>query len=70
MGTTIMSQKTKFRWGFQWGKVGAGLVMLLVGGGISLALWQVGYINFWAAGTAVVGVFTTLSGLIGEEGVW
>ncbi len=62
--------KKKVRWGFQWGKVGTGLVMLLVGGGISLGLWQTGIISFWAIGAAVVGLFTTLSGLIGEEGVW
>lgn len=65
-----MGNNKKPRWGFQWGKVGSGAVMLLIGGGISLALWEAGYINFWAAGLAVVGLLTMLSGLIGEEGVW
>lgn len=58
------------RWGFQWGKVGAGAVMLLVGGGISLVLWAGHVISFWAVGTAVVGLFTMLNGLMGEDGVW
>jgi hypothetical protein len=59
------------RWSFQWGKVGAGAAMLLVGGGISAVLWfSGGYINRWAAGTAIVGLFTMLAGLIGEEGIW
>jgi hypothetical protein len=65
-----MAKKKQFRWGFQWGKVGSGLVMLLIGGGISLALWLNGYVNLWAAGLAAVGLFTMLSGLLGEEGVW
>lgn len=58
------------KWGFQWGKVGAGAVMLLIGGGVSAVLLIGGVVNFWAAGLAIVGVFTMLSGLIGEEGVW
>jgi hypothetical protein len=66
-----MSKKKKgFRWGFQWGKVASGGVMLLIGGGISFALWLGGIVNLWAAGLAVVGLFTMLSGLMGEEGVW
>lgn len=66
-----MSKKDGFRWGFQWGKVGSGIVMVLIGGGISAALWFGGSrVNVWAAGTAIVGVFTIISGLIGEEGVW
>jgi hypothetical protein len=65
-----MAKKKGFRWGFQWGKVGSGAVMLLVGGGISLALWQTGTISFWLIGLAVVGAFTMLSGLMGEEGIW
>lgn len=59
------------RWGFQWGKVGAGALMLLIGGGISLALYfGGGYVNGWALLTAGGGLVTMLSGLIGEEGVW
>jgi hypothetical protein len=61
----------KFRWGFQWGKVGSGALMLLVGGGITSAGWlAAGRISLWAAGLAIVGLFTMLSGLTGEEGVW
>lgn len=58
------------RWGFDWGKVGSGGVMLLIGGGISLALFFAGRINFWAIGIAIVGLVTMLNGLIGEEGIW
>ena len=65
-----MSKKDGLRWGFQWGKVGSGAVMFLVGGGISLVLWQGGYVNFWAIGATVIGAFTILSGLMGEDGVW
>lgn len=65
-----MSKKKGVRWGFQWGKVGSGAGMLLIGGGISLALWLGGAINFWAVGLAIVGLFTMLSGLMGEDGVW
>ena len=65
-----MSKKDGFRWGFQWGRIVSGAVMLLIGGGISLALWQAGRINFWAIGVGVVGILTMLSGLMGEDGVW
>jgi hypothetical protein len=60
-----------FRWGFQWGKVAAGGGMFLIGGGISLVLWLAAdTISMYAAGLAVVGLFTMLSGLMGEEGIW
>jgi len=50
-----MSKKRPgFRWGFQWGKVGSGALMLLIGGGISLALWQADRINFWAIGISII----------------
>jgi len=65
-----MGKKPGVRWGFQWGKVVSGLVMLLAGGGISLALWLGGAISPWAIILAVVGLFTMLNGLMGEEGVW
>jgi hypothetical protein len=58
------------RWGFQWGKVGSGALMLLVGGGILLASLCFGHISTWGAITATVGLFTMLSGLMGEEGIW
>lgn len=63
-------QKRRFRWGFQWGKVGGGIVMLLIGGGLTVVMWFGGEINLWAIGLAVIGLFTMLAGLIGEEGVW
>jgi hypothetical protein len=59
-----------FRWGFQWGKVGSGAVMFLIGGGITLVGLLGGRLIIWPAALAVVGLFTMLSGLIGEEGVW
>ena len=59
------------KWGFQWGKVAAGAAGLLIGGGITVALLlSTDRIFFWPAGIAVVGLFTMLSGLMGEEGVW
>ncbi len=59
------------RWGFQWGKVGAGATMLLIGGGISAALWFGDHIvSGWAVIAAVVGFFTMINGLMGEEGIW
>jgi hypothetical protein len=63
-------KKKPFRWGFQWGKVASGGVMFLIGGGISLALWAGGVVSLWPVGLAAVGLFTMLSGLMGDEGVW
>ncbi len=65
-----MNKKGGFRWGFQWGKVATGGLMFLVGGGIALAGWFAGVLIVWAAVVAVVGLFTMLSGLMGEEGIW
>jgi hypothetical protein len=65
-----MGKKSGFRWGFEWEKVGSGALMLLVGGGIAFVGWLAGAINGWALGLAVVGLFTMLSGLVGEEGIW
>lgn len=60
-----------FRWGFQWWKVGSGAAMFLIGGGITLAiLIGTGRLFFWPATIAVIGLFTMISGLIGEESVW
>ena len=64
-----MAKKRKV-WGFKWPQVIAGLGMLAVGGGVGLVGWLSGYIVVWAVVTAVIGLFTLLSGLIGEEGVW
>jgi hypothetical protein len=67
-------KRKKFRgikWGFDWGKVGGGGLTFLIAGGITLALVvTTGRLYFWPAGIAVVGLFTCLSGLMGEEGIW
>ncbi len=60
-----------FRWGFQWGKVVSGGVMFLIGGVICLVLWlSADIVSMYAVGLTAVGLFTMLSGLIGEEGIW
>jgi hypothetical protein len=69
----VKKQKTKpkVRWGFDWGKVGAGLLTFLIAGGIDLFLvMSVGRLNIWLAVVAVGGLITCLNGLMGEEGVW
>jgi hypothetical protein len=59
------------RWGFDWGKVAGGLLTFLIAGGITVALvFTTGRLFFWPAGVAIVGLFTALSGLMGEEGIW
>ncbi len=59
------------RWGFDWGKVVGGVVAFLAFGGISAALFMsTGRISIYLAGGAVVGLFTALNGLMGEEGIW
>lgn len=58
------------KWGFQWGKVVSGGTLFLIGGIVSLVLWFAGYVNLWAIGAMVIGLFTMLTGLMGEEGVW
>jgi hypothetical protein len=67
-------KRKKFRgikWGFDWGKVAGGGLTFLIAGGITLALVvTTGRLYFWPAGIAVVGLFTCLSGLMGEEGIW
>jgi hypothetical protein len=64
-------KQKKVRWGFDWGKVGGGLLTLVVAGGITAALlFSTGRIYLWPAIIAVGGLFTALSGLMGEEGVW
>lgn len=66
-----MPKKNGFRWGFQWGKVTSGGGMFLVGGGITLAGWFADRrILIWAVALAVVGFFTMINGLMGEDGVW
>jgi hypothetical protein len=64
-------KKKKVVWGADWAKVGGGLTTCLVAGGITAALlFTTGRLFLWPAGIAVVGLFTALSGLMGEEGVW
>jgi len=58
------------RWGFQWGKVGSGALMLLIGGGLTLLFLAGGRISIWGVILCLVGVCTIISGLVGEEGVW
>lgn len=66
-----MPQRNKrIRWGFKWPQVGGGLLMLLIGGGIAIAGWLSGRFLPWPSAIAVIGLFTLLSGLIGEEGDW
>jgi len=64
-------KEKKVRWGFQWEKVVGGGVTFLIAGGITLVgILATGYISLWIVGIAVVGLFTMLSGLMGEEGIW
>ncbi|HWB13710.1 MAG TPA: hypothetical protein VG826_31080 [Pirellulales bacterium] len=65
-----MAKKQGFRWGFEWGKVASGGLMLLVGGSITLVGWLAGWISVWAVILAVAGFFTMINGLMGEDGVW
>ena len=59
-----------FRWGFQWHKVISGGVMLLIGGGVSLAFLLGGRISIWGLVLALIGICAMISGLIGEDAVW
>jgi hypothetical protein len=64
-------KKKRVVWGFQWGKVGAGFVVFAVAGGIcALAVIEGGVLPVKIAVIAGVGLFTMLSGLMGEEGIW
>jgi hypothetical protein len=59
------------RWGFDWGKVVGGLGTFLIFGGITAAMaMTTGRISIYLAALAVVGLFTMLNGLMGEEGIW
>ena len=65
------AKEKKVRWGADWGKVAGGLLALLIAGGINAALFfSVGRINIWLLIVAGGGLFTALSGLMGEEGIW
>ena len=65
-----MAKKKGFRWGFEWGKVASGGLMLIIGGGITVGGWFLGRIFIWGIVVAVVGFFTMITGLMGEDGVW
>src|SRR5215469_9769257 len=69
-GYPMAKKKKGVRWGFDWGKVATGGLMLLVGGGITLVGLLFGRIIIWPAILAVVGLFTMINGLMGEEGIW
>lgn len=59
------------RWGADWAKVGGGLATFAIAGGITVVLvFTTGYLFYWPAGIAIVGLFTALTGLMGEEGIW
>jgi len=64
----------KVRWGFQWGKFFGGLaIFLLAGGAAALLIVSTGRIRRGTAALAMVGfggLFTMISGLMGEEGIW
>jgi len=59
------------RWGFDWGKVVGGLGTFLIFGGITAGIaMTTGRISLYLAALAIVGLFTMLNGLMGEEGIW
>jgi hypothetical protein len=57
-------------WGVDWTKVGGGGLAFVLGGGGCVLLWMSGYINIWLIIVTVGGLFTMLTGLMGEEGIW
>jgi hypothetical protein len=58
------------RWGLKWGKVAAGMFMVLTGSQILLNLWVEGRFSPWGFAVVVIGVYTLIIGLMGEDGVW
>ncbi|MCA9104577.1 MAG: hypothetical protein KDA83_04065 [Planctomycetales bacterium] len=62
--------KKKFEWGVEWYKVSGGATSLLVFGGITIVLLPVGVIAIGPMILAIGGLFTMVSGLIGEQGKW
>jgi hypothetical protein len=64
-------KERRVRWGADWGKVAGGLLTFLICGGICAAMFSAsGRIPLYIAGVGIVGLFTALSGLMGEEGIW
>jgi hypothetical protein len=62
------------KWGFDWGKVVAGLASFLIFGGLTVALvMSTGRFSrgtVYLAVPAIAGLFTAINGLMGEEGIW
>jgi hypothetical protein len=62
------------KWGFDWGKVVAGLASFLIFGGLTVALvmstGRVSRGTVYLAVPAIAGLFTAINGLMGEEGIW
>jgi hypothetical protein len=64
-------KEKRVRWGFDWGRVVAGGLSFLLFGGLTAALLiTTGRISIYLAFAAAAGLFTALSGLMGEEGIW
>lgn len=64
-------RKKKVRWGVDWAKFGGGAAIFVIFACVTLGLVvATDRLFFWPAGIAVVGFFTMLSGLMGEEGIW
>ena len=60
-------KESSFQWGFDGGKFIGGLLTFLIAGGITVALvMTTGYLYFWPAGIAIAGLFSALSGLMGD----
>ncbi len=58
-------------WGFDWGKVAGGMLTFLAAGGFALFIFLgTGRISIYLPIIAAGGLFTALSGLMGEEGIW
>lgn len=62
--------KKKFEWGVEWYKVSGGGMSLLIFGGITILLLPLGLLAIGPMILAIGGLFTLVSGLIGESGKW
>jgi hypothetical protein len=64
-------KEKRVRWGFDWGRVVAGGASFLLFGGLTaVLLFTTGRLSIYLAFAAAAGLFTALSGLMGEEGIW
>lgn len=66
----IEPDEKKVRWGFQWERVAGGALMFLGAAAALLVLPPMRRITMMLVAAAIVGFFTMLSGLMGEEGIW